>query len=76
MEPKSACALTALLMHDSSETSLIISPRSSVEQQQHEKNNDNDNNIISTSRSKRTIDTWLKTATEHQTIDVSMDESR
>jgi len=63
-------------MYDSSETSLIISPRSSVEQQQHEKNNDNDNNIISTSRSKRTIDTWLKVVTEHQMIDVSMEESR
>ena len=40
------------------------------------KNNNNDNNIISTSRSKRTIDTWLKVVTEHQIIDVSMDESR
>ena len=40
------------------------------------KNNYDDNNIISTSRSKRTIDTWLKVVTEHQIIDVSMDESR
>jgi len=40
------------------------------------KNNNNDNNIISTSRSKRTIDTWLKVVTEHQIIDVSMDEPR